>query len=146
MKKPVLLVAEDNEMDALLLERLIQRCGDAFAMVRVEHGDAAIDYLQGTGAFQDRTRHPLPAVLLLDLKMPRKDGFAVLRWRQENRAFARLPIVVFSSSNLADDIARAYALGANSYVIKPSDPERLERMVQHLHAWWIEFNVPATLA
>lgn len=146
MKKPVLLVAEDNELDALLLERLIQRCGDAFEMVRVEHGEAAIDYLQGTGIFQDRMRHPLPAVLLLDLKMPRKDGFAVLRWRQENRAFARLPIVVFSSSNLADDIARAYALGANSYVIKPSDPERLERMVQNLHVWWIEFNVPAALA
>lgn len=146
MKKPVLLVAEDNEFDALLLERLIQRGGDGFEMVRVEHGEAAIDYLQGTGNFQDRTRHPLPAVLLLDLKMPRKDGFAVLRWRQENRAFARLPIVVFSSSNLAADIARAYALGANSYVIKPSDPEQLDHMVRALHQWWITFNVPATLA
>jgi len=145
MKKPVLLVAEDNELDALLLERLIARCGGAFKMVRVEHGDAAIDYLTGTGVSQDRTRHPLPAVLLLDLKMPRKDGFAVLRWRQENRAFARLPIVVFSSSNLAEDIARAYALGANSYVIKPSDPERLEQMVRVLHEWWILFNVPAAL-
>ena len=146
MKKPVLLVAEDNELDALLLERLIQRCGDAFEMRRVEHGEATIDYLQGTGSFQDRTRHPLPALLLLDLKMPRKDGFAVLRWRQENRAFARLPIVVFSSSNLADDISRAYALGANSYVIKPSDPERLEQMVRVLHDWWIVFNAPAALA
>lgn len=145
MKKPVLLVAEDNEFDALLLERLIQRGSDGFEMVRVEHGEAAIDYLQGTGNFQDRTRHPLPAVLLLDLKMPRKDGFAVLRWRQENRAFARLPIVVFSSSNLAADIARAYALGANSYVIKPSDPGQLEQMVRALHQWWITFNVPATL-
>lgn len=144
MKKPVLLVAEDNDLDALLMERLVQRCGDAFHMVRVEHGEAAIDYLQGAGDYGDRKKFPLPALLLLDLKMPRKDGFAVLSWRQENRAFSRLPIVVFSSSNLPDDISRAYALGANSYAIKPSDPERLERLVKALHEWWVEFNVPAS--
>ncbi len=143
MKKPVLLVAEDNELDALLLMRLVERCGDAFQMMRVEHGEAAIDYLQGTGAYSDRAKYPLPAVLLLDLKMPRKDGFAVLGWRQENPLFNRLPIVVFSSSNLSHDISRAYALGANSYVIKPSDPEQLERLVRSLHEWWIVFNVTA---
>jgi CheY-like chemotaxis protein len=141
MPKPVLLVAEDNPLDAMLLERLVERCGDQFQMVHVEHGDAAIDYLLGRAAYADRVKFPPPSVLLLDLKMPRKDGFGVLRWRQENTDFARLPIVVFSSSNLPADITRAYALGANSYVVKASDPEKLERMVHALHEWWCEFNV-----
>lgn len=146
MKKPVLLVAEDNLLDAMLLERVIERGGDAFHMVRVEHGEAAIHYLEGRDGYADRTRHPAPDLLLLDLKMPRKDGFAVLRWRQENRAFARLPVIVFSSSNLADDINRAYSLGANSYVVKPTQPERLERMVVALRDWWSDFNVTGPAA
>lgn len=146
MRKSVLLVAEDNMMDALLLERVIERGGAAFQMVRVEHGEAAIDYLEGRAAFADRAQHPFPDLLLLDLKMPRKDGFAVLRWRRENPAFGRLPVVVFSSSNLSTDISRAYALGANSYVVKPNHPARLERMMQALHEWWIEFNVTSSSA
>lgn len=141
MTKPVLLVAEDNAIDAMLLERIVQRCGANFQMKRVEHGEEAIHYLEGRPPFADRQQHPLPKLLLLDLKMPRKDGFAVLRWRQETPAFARLPIVVFSSSNLPGDVTRAYALGANSYVVKPSEPDRLERMVKALHEWWGEFNV-----
>lgn len=141
MKKPVLLMADDNAMDALLLERINHRCGSVFQLIRVDDGEAAIDYLQGRNAFGDRTKHPLPDVLLLDLKMPRKDGFAVLRWRQETPAFARLPVVVFSSSNLQADIARACSLGASSYVVKPTSPERLERMVKALHEWWAEFNI-----
>lgn len=144
MKKPVLLVAEDNAMDALLLERLVERCGSAFRMIRVEHGEAAIDYLQGRGVYADRNASPLPDLLLLDLKMPRKDGFAVLRWRQENPDFVRLPIIVFSSSNLSEDVGRAYTLGANSYVVKPAHPERLERMVRSLYEWWVEFNVTSS--
>jgi CheY-like chemotaxis protein len=141
MPKPVLLVAEDNPLDAMLLERLVERCGDPFQMVHVEHGDGAIDYLLGKEPYADRVKFPPAALLLLDLKMPRKDGFAVLRWRQENAAFARLPIVVFSSSSLQADITRAYALGANSYVVKASDPERLETMVKAMHTWWCEFNL-----
>jgi CheY-like chemotaxis protein len=141
MKKPVLLVAEDSIIDAQLLERVNQRCGDLFQMVRVEHGEAAMDYLLGKEPFADRGKNPLPNLLLLDLKMPRKDGFAVLRWRQENRAFARVPVVVFSSSNLPDDVSRAYDLGANSYVVKPTDPARLEQMVRSLREWWTDFNV-----
>ncbi len=141
MKQPVLLVAEDNELDALLMLRLVERCGNSFKMMHVPHGEAAIDYLRGAGEYGDRTQYPLPSLLLLDLKMPRKDGFAVLRWRQENLSHAGLPIVVFSSSNLPEDVSRAFALGANSYVVKPSDPDRLERLVRALHEWWVGFNV-----
>lgn len=141
MQKPVLLMAEDNEMDALLMERLIERCGAAFQMVHVKDGEGAIDYLGGKGMFADRQKYPLPQLVLLDLKMPRKDGFAVLRWRKETLGSTRPPVIVFSSSNLESDVAQAYALGANSYVVKPTDARRLERMVRALHEWWAEFSV-----
>ena len=141
MKKPVLLVAEDNDLDALLLDRVLQRCGAVFQLQRVAHGEAAIDYLQGKGEFGDRAKYPPPDLLLLDLKMPRKDGFAVLRCRLENPALARLPAIVFSSSSLQEDIAKAYALGASSYVVKPAKPERLEQFARALNEWWVQFNV-----
>lgn len=144
MRAPVLLVAEDDDSDALLLERALRRTASPFYMIRVANGDDVIAYLEGTGEYADRTRFPLPMVLLLDLRMPRRDGFDVLRWRQESPARARLPVVVFTSSALAQDIERAYELGANSYVIKPTANERLESVVRALHEWWARFNVGST--
>lgn len=141
MPKPVLLLAEDNDLDAMLLDRLIERCGSVFRMVRVADGEAAIDYLQGVKAYADRGKNPVANLLLLDLKMPRTDGFGVLQWRREHPAFAQLPVIVFSSSFLPADVQRAYALGANSYVVKPNDPERMERFIRTLGVWWAEFNV-----
>jgi CheY-like chemotaxis protein len=75
--------------------------------------------------------------------MPRKDGFAVLRWRQKRPGACRVPVVVLTSSSLDHDVEQAYELGANSYVIKPSAPGRLEGMLRSLHAWWVEFNTVA---
>lgn len=140
MSKNVLLVAEDNAVDALFLERALRRAGSTFEMVRVTDGDELIDYVEARGAYRDRVKHPAPQIILLDLKMPRKDGFAVLRWRRETPAGYQLPVVVFSSSALPQDIERAYSLGASSYVVKPTAPERLEGMVKALHDWWGCFN------
>jgi CheY-like chemotaxis protein len=126
----------------MLLERLFEHTGSAFRLLRVAHGEEAINYLAGNGEFANRTKHPLPNLMLLDLKMPRMDGFAVLRWRQEKSpALAGMPVIVFSSSDLAADVADAYALGANSYVVKPSDPLKLERFVGMLQMWWAGFNI-----
>lgn len=148
MTKDVLLVAEDNADDALLLERALRRAGSGFRMVRVANGDECIAYVQGAGEYQDRAEYPEPKVVLLDLKMPRKDGFAVLEWRQGTLTSATLPVIVFSSSELREDIRRAYLLGANSYVVKPTAPDRLEPMVKALHDWWVQFNAtfPTSLA
>lgn len=141
MRKHVLLVAEDDATDAMLLERAIQRTSAAFEMVRVENGDDAIAYLRGTGIYSDRLRHPVPHLMLLDLKMPHRDGFAVLRWRQGFADANTLPVVVFSSSDLPEDIERAYSLGANSFVTKPAGCSRLERMVKALSDWWAGHNL-----
>ncbi len=143
MPNRVLLVAEDDAIDALLLERAIAKCGVPISMFRVENGDELIRYLTGAGVYADRVKFPLPELMLLDLKMPRMDGFEVLRWRQQNSRM-RQPVVVFSSSSLQQDIDHAYALGANSYVVKPSAPERLEKMVRALSTWWTDFNVTGT--
>lgn len=140
MTKDVLLVAEDNPDDALLLERALRRAGSAFRMIRVADGDECIAYVEGAGDYHDRVEYPTPTVVLLDLKMPRKDGFAVLEWRRGARDGATLPVIVFSSSGLREDIRRAYLLGANSYVVKPTAPDRLEPMVRALHDWWVQFN------
>jgi len=146
MRKHVLLVAEDDATDAMLLERAIRRTEVAFQMVRVANGDELIGYLEGAGDFADRVRHPAPQLVLLDLKMPKRDGFAVLQWRREHAGLSGLPVVVFSSSNLIEDIERAYALGANSYVTKPTGTARLEGMVQALSDWWGGYNLSAAPA
>lgn len=143
MTKKVLLVAEDDENDALLLERALRRADASVRMVRVENGEELVDYLEGRGTFQNRAAHPAPHFVLLDLKMPRMDGFDVLRWRQANPARQTLPVIVFSSSSLGRDIEKAYALGANSYVMKPMRSEALDGMVQALLAWWGQFNIAA---
>ncbi|MBA4137505.1 MAG: two-component system response regulator [Opitutus sp.] len=143
MPKHVLLVAEDDTTDAMLLERAIRRTEAGFHMVRVCNGDELKCYLEGKGDFADRVRHPAPQLVLLDLKMPQCDGFAVLSWRRERAALAGLPVIVFSSSNLSEDIERAYALGANSFVTKPTGTARLESMVQALHEWWGQHNLIA---
>jgi CheY-like chemotaxis protein len=143
MTSPVLLVAEDDASDALLLERALRRANSPFRMLRVANGAELIEYLERRGPYADQLQFPAPTLVLLDLKMPRKDGFDVLRWRQQIQGGTRLPVVVFTSSGLEQDVEKAFALGANSFVIKPLVSGRLEVMVQSLHSWWVEFNVPA---
>lgn len=148
MSHNVLLVVEDDPDDAMLLERALRRAKSGFRMVWVSKADDLIAYLKGSGVYADRVQHPSPRVVLLDLKMPRKDGFSVLEWRQSKPGYEAVPIVVYSSSDLKEDIGRAYLLGANSYVVKPTAPERLDSMVRAFHAWWGEYNatLPASAA
>lgn len=144
MLTKVLLVAEDDENDALLLERALRRAEAAFRMVRVTNGEELIDYINGRGAYEDRLRHPAPDLVLLDLKMPKMDGLDVLRWRRKNPSTHCLPVIVFSSSTLERDIQEAYQLGANSYVVKPMRSDALDGLVRALHDWWGRFNVTTT--
>ncbi len=141
MRKKVLLVAEDDENDALLLERALRRADSDFRLVRVADGEELVSYLKGDHPFHDRAVHPEPDLVLLDLKMPRMDGFDVLRWRRERENGLLLPVIVFSSSILERDVRLAYALGANSYVMKPMRSEALDGMIRALLDWWGRFNL-----
>jgi len=145
MPIPVILLAEDSDIDAKLFAKTNDLCGNEFQVIRVIDGVEAVDYLRGAGAYADRSKYPAANLLLLDLNMPRADGFDVLRWRQDHPAFLRIPVIVYSSSYLPADVERAYAFGASSYVVKPTDPMRLERFVKSLQTFWSEFNVTSGL-
>lgn len=136
------LLAEDNEDDAYLFRLALERVGGDITLATVKNGEEIVRYLSGDGEFQDRVRHPFPNCLFLDLKMPRMDGLDVLRWKQQqgNRDIKRLPTVMLTSSFLKMDIERAYDLGANSYVVKPSSMEGLTELVHALQNYWVKLN------
>jgi CheY-like chemotaxis protein len=133
-----ILVAEDDPTDAYFLERAFKRTGIPVTLHFVRDGQEVIDYLQGTGQFNDRTRHPLPQLVLLDLKMPRLDGFDVLEWVRQQPGLNGLVMVIFSGSGEPRDINRAYGLGANSYIVKPHSMAELMELVGRFKKHWLE--------
>lgn len=139
---PTILLVEDTLDDVLLMRRAFRKAGLAVALAVAEDGDLAIEYLQGRGRYVDRVRHPWPALVLLDLKLPRTGGIEVLTWIRGEAARASLPVVVFSSSRQPEDIERAYAAGANSYLQKPLKFDALLDLVGHLYGYWLKCNVP----
>ena len=136
-----ILLVDDSRMD-------IELTLDAFAAVglptRIEvarGGQEALDYLFGIGPHADRERYPLPGLILLDLKMPGVDGFAVLREIKKTPGLKRLPVVVLTSSREEGDLALSYDIGANSYLVKPVSFERFLEVVQHVESYWLTLNV-----
>jgi CheY-like chemotaxis protein len=120
---PALLHVEDNLDDRILFSQARQQVGASFELFSVKDGRAALDYLTATGPYADRSRFPVPSALLLDLKMPSLDGFAVIRWIRAQSPLPNLPIVVFTSSYQHADVERAYFEGATSFLTKPSSFE-----------------------
>ncbi len=133
-----ILVAEDDPTDAYFFERAFRRAGIPVTLHFVRDGQEALDYLRGAGPFADRTRHPLPQLVLLDLKMPRLDGFEVLERARKQSALNSMQIVIFSSSEEPKDINRAYGLGANSYLVKPHSMTELTALVGRFKKYWLE--------
>ena len=103
----------------------------------VRDGEKAISYLSGQGIYADRDVYPLPALLLLDLKMPRVDGFEVLTWLRQHPSLGRMLVVVLTGSPMKEDVKQAYVLGANSYLVKPNDPSQLHDLVERLESFWL---------
>ena len=135
-----ILIAEDHPIDVFLLQRAFLKAGISAHLHFVRDGQEAIDYLRGEGEFHDRKAHPFPCLLLLDLKMPRLNGFDVLVWVRHQPGLKRLPIVVLTSSELHEDINRAYDLGASSFVVKPPGLEGQSDFAQRLERYWLELN------
>ena len=146
MNNQIILLAEDDPNDVLLLQRAFQKAGLRDNLKVVRDGEQAIDYLIGKGPYSNRDRYPLPFLLLLDLKMPGTDGFEVLQWVRAETELKRLLIVVLTSSNLQADVDRAYELGANSYLVKPVEFDEMANMIQRFEAYWSEINRMPTTA
>lgn len=118
MNQTVILHAEDNEDEAFLLRCAFDKTGQSYTLLHVPDGQIAIDYLSGAKAFSDRAQHPVPDALLLDLKMPRRDGFEVLRWLHEQDRLSHMPVIVLSSSERPEDRELALKLGARAFLTK----------------------------
>jgi CheY-like chemotaxis protein len=134
------LQVEDDENDVFLLRHVFKEAGIESPLHVVADGQMAIEYLSGAGEFADREKHPLPCLVLMDLKMPRCDGLEALAWIRQQPQFKGLVVVLLSSSALPQDVERAYELGANSYIQKPSSKAELREMAQLLKGWWLRFN------
>jgi DNA-binding response OmpR family regulator len=117
--RPILLV-EDDPNDILLIRRAFRKANVVAPLHVVHHGEAAVAYLEGRGAYADRERYPLPILMLLDLKLPRKSGFDVLTWMRQREGLPAPPVVALTSSGEPTDILRVYDLGACSYYVKPA--------------------------
>jgi CheY-like chemotaxis protein len=138
MNAPIVLAAEDEETDAFILRLAFEKAGVTNPLVILRDGQQIVDYLSGVPPYDDRTAHPLPAVLTLDLKMPRMNGFDVLTWLRARPEFKALPAVVISSSSDAADMRRARELGAWDYFVKPHRLEDFAEIIQSLESRWLK--------
>jgi CheY-like chemotaxis protein len=128
--KPLLILhVEDDENDAILFGKACERAGLPAQTHRVAAADEAKAYLLGEGIYADRLLFPIPQIIVLDLKMPRMDGFDFLKWLRGTAAFAKIPVLVFTASISREDKSRALAEGASSYFIKPASFDALVKMV-----------------
>ena len=117
--KPVVLHVEDEWDDQFMLQRTLKKDNISIDLRTANHGDEAVEYLSGKGKFADRSAYPLPALILMDIKMPRRSGLEVLQWLRNDSSCKRIPVIMVSSSPLQADMDRAYQLGVNAYLIKP---------------------------
>ena len=134
-----LLLVDDSENDLLLTRAAFKEAGFDIPLHEVHDGEEAIAYMKGEGPYSDRSKFPIPAVMLMDLNMPRKNGFDVLQWIRAQPGLRRMSIIVLSASMHTADVERAFDLGANSYLVKPGTIKELIQMIRCLHDW-LQYN------
>jgi CheY-like chemotaxis protein len=142
----IVLLVEDLHADVLLIRRAFTKSGTNVHLRVVGDGETAIDYLAGRAVHADRDQHPLPELVLLDLKLPGRSGFEVLQWLRGQPGLRRLPVAVLTSSAQAADVDRAYELGANSYLVKPVEFERLVELLKAVDLYWSANERPSLRA
>jgi len=141
----LILIADDNEVDVLMTLRAFHKACLLNPVRVVSDGQQVMDYLSGQGKYANRVAHPLPQLLLLDLKMPYKTGLEILEWIQHQPTLGDLRVVVLTESDKARDIDRAYQLGAVSFLVKPVTFENLVKINDALRGcwlWWSEKPLP----
>lgn len=134
------LIAEDDENDRFFLSRAFSDAQVHAGLIFVADGQEAMEYLTGSGKFADRVRFPYPNLMLLDLKMPRFDGFELLEWMRGRKVSRSIPVIVFSGSNRAQDVQRAFDLGASSYLHKPCSSGELVNIARTIGSYWGQYN------
>jgi len=143
--KPItILLADDDPEDRMLARDALEESRVANKLDMVVDGEELMDYLNRRGSFESLQGTPLPGLILLDLNMPRKDGREALREIKADPQLRRIPVIVLTTSQAEEDIARTYDLGASSFITKPRDFESLVSLVQTINSYWFEtVRVPA---
>ena len=134
------LYVEDDADAAFLFKELFAGAGVTKQFHVATDGQMAVDYLAGNGPFAHRDQYPLPCLVLLDLKLPRKHGLEVLAWIRQQPELKKLVVIIFTSWGMPDDINRAYELGANGYLVKPVSFEGNEALVKLISEFWLHHN------
>jgi two-component system response regulator len=134
---------EDEEGDVFFMQQAMQKAGVLNPLQVASDGQMAIDYFKGTGKFANRAEFPLPCLVLLDLKLPRVMGLDVLKWIRQQLGVAPI-VVILSSSQEEADIATAYRLGANGYLVKPHYVSQLTEIAKSIKDFWLKQNTPPT--
>ena len=142
----VILLAEDQEDEVMLLRRAFAKARFLNPLHVVSNGEEAIAYLKGEGKYANREEYPMPSLLLLDLKMPRKDGFEVLQWIRQQPSLRELRVVVLTASDQIRDVNRAYEMGANSFLVKPIEFNHFLDMSRALKGYWRWMSQESELA
>lgn len=143
--RPIFLV-EDDEDDVFFMTRALKDAGIFNILHVAPDGQQAIDFLSGAGELLDRSKHPLPSLVFLDLKLPRRNGHDVLSWIRAQQFLEGLVVLILTTSAEERDIRRAYKLGANAFLVKPPTPEQLTGLLNTVKAFWFgnnEFVPPA---
>jgi len=135
-----ILHVEDDPNDVLLIARALRKAESSAQVQVVTDGEQAVNYLSGTNAFSQRDQFPVPSLILLDLKLPRKSGIEVLEWIRAQPGLKRIPVVMLTSSKQPIDINRAYDLGVNAYLVKPVNFDALVQMMKTLDSFWLGMN------
>ena len=136
-----ILIVEDNADDMFLLKMACKRSGIVHDVRVATDGDAAIAYLSGKGPYANRSEHPFPHLVFLDINLPKLDGHSVLKWIRDENGFKTLPVVMLTASFLQSDIARAYELGVTSYLRKVASPAEFGQAVRVILKYWLEINL-----
>ncbi|MCA2000912.1 MAG: response regulator [Chloroflexi bacterium] len=142
MNPKIILLVEDNPSDIGLTQRAFEKSRIANELVIAEDGQEALEFLFDVDPFTIQPLNELPALILLDLKLPKVDGLQVLRQIRASARTSRLPVVILTTSSEEEDIARSYDLGANSYIRKPVDFTQFAQSVGHLGLYWLVINEP----
>jgi CheY-like chemotaxis protein len=136
-EQSLILLADDCPEDIFIIREAFERAHVANPIYSVSSGEEAISYLKGEGLYSNRVEYPLPDLLLLDLKMPRVDGFDVLRWIRQHSGLGLMRVVVLTSSDQLQDVNEAYRLGANSFMVKPADFENFIELGKAVQNYWL---------
>jgi CheY-like chemotaxis protein len=137
---PTILLVEDTPSDAALIRRSFEKTNVLNPIVWVKNGQEALAYLSGLGQYGDRSKHPLPALILLDLDLPEMTGFELLQWKRSQPNIRRIPVVILTIDSAGSTVNAAYDLGANSYLVKPGNPEEVLRVVKIIQEYWLGLN------